>query len=584
MDDFTREELDQLFAVFRDQSLTILDEMSQDLLLLESKGSDEEAMVRLRRAAHTIKGDSACIGLDGVTELAHRIEDILDRVLNNQAAFDKQTVDLFLESLDTIHAAIGGDEVGDVPADVLERLVARISAGAEFDSGETPFEVEVEPEAVVLAESPDPASTESRDPARKSNREYVRVEANRIDALLNLAGEMVIARSILNELGPEFELALPKNDLVPRFGGVSLQMGKLIAELQKSVLKMRMVTIDNVFRRFGRPMRELAAERGKAVDLEVRGGATELDRTLVDLLYEPLLHLLRNAVDHGIETREEREGAGKPPTGKIKLRAYHEGNQVVVEVSDDGRGIDAEALKRKATEAGAITDADADRLSTEEAQELIFLPGLSTAREITLVSGRGIGAATAKAALEHLRGSITVKSELGAGTEFILRMPLTLAIIKALLFTAAGQLFALPLLAVSEIARATVDDIVYLDGLESLRLRDRFISMVRPGVILGFDRRKGGSGAALRKDAAHFFVIVLTVGNKRYGVVADTLMGEQELLIKPLDSKWVQNDSLAGASVLGDGRVVLIMDAGMVFRKAIRYERSKGSTKGAYAV
>ena len=584
MDDSTREELEQLYAVFRDQSLTILDEMSQDLLLLESKGSDEEAMVRLRRAAHTIKGDSACIGLDGVTELAHRIEDILDRVLNNQAAFDRQTVDLFLESLDTIHEAIGGDEVEDVPADVLERLVNRISSGAEFNPDITLSDVEVESEAPVSAESMETPAAESKDPARKSNREYVRVEANRIDALLNLAGEMVIARSILNELGPEFELALPKNDLVPRFGGISLQMGKLIAELQKSVLKMRMVTIDNVFRRFGRPMRELAAERGKAVQLEIRGGETELDRTLVDLLYEPLLHLLRNAVDHGIETKEERARAGKPPTGKIRLRAYHEGNQVVVEVSDDGRGIDAEALKTKAVQAGAITASEADRLSTEDAQELIFLPGLSTAREITLVSGRGIGAATARSALEQLRGSITVKSEPGAGTDFILRMPLTLAIIKALLFSAAGQLFALPLLAVSEIARATADDIVYLDGLESLRLRDRFISMVRPGVILGFDRRKGGTGASLRKDAAHFFVIVLTVGNKRYGVVADSLFGEQELLIKPLDSKWVQNDSLAGASVLGDGRVVLIMDAGMVFRKAIRYERSKGSTKGAYAV
>jgi two-component system chemotaxis sensor kinase CheA len=302
------------------------------------------------------------------------------------------------------------------------------------------------------------------------------------------------------------------------------------------------------------------------------------------LLYEPLLHLLRNAVDHGIETKEERERAGKPPTGKIKIRAYHEGNQVVVEVSDDGRGIDVEALKSKAARAGAITAAEADRLSTEDAQELIFLPGLSTAPELTLVSGRGIGAATARAALEQLRGSISVSSEFGTGTDFVLRMPLTLAIIKALLFTAAGQLFALPLLAVSEIARATADDIVYLDGLESLRLRNRFISMVRPGVILGFDRRKGGSGASLRKEAAHFFVVVLTVGNKRYGVVADTLLGEQELLIKPLDSKWVQNDSLAGASVLGDGRVVLIMDAGMVFRKAIRYERSKGSMKGAYAV
>jgi two-component system chemotaxis sensor kinase CheA len=584
MDDFTSEELEQLFAVFRDQSLTILEEMGQDMLLLEAKGADEEAMIRLRRAAHTIKGDSACIGLDGVTELAHRIEDILDNVLSSQAAFDRHIVDLVLESLDAIHSAIGGEGIQDIPEEVLQGLVNRISADAGEKAAEPRTGARPQAQTATPEEVLDQQGAEARDPARRSSRDYVRVEADRIDELLNLAGEMVIARSVLNELGPHFEQAMPKNDLVPRFGGVNLQMGKLIAELQKSVLKMRMVTIDNVFRRFARPMRELASEHGKAVELEFRGGETELDRTLVDLLYEPLLHLLRNAVDHGIETTDDRVRAGKPPTGRIKLRAYHEGNQVVVEVSDDGRGIDLESLKRRAVEAGVISAAEAERMSDDDAQELIFLPGLSTARQITLVSGRGIGAATVKTAIEQLRGSIAVRSEVGAGTTFILRMPLTLAIIKALLFTAAGQLFALPLLSVSEIARGTPDDIVYLDGLESLRLRSRFISMVRPGTVLGFDRRKGGLGAGMRREAGHFFVIVLTAGSKKYGVVADTLLGEQELLIKPLDSKWVQNDALAGASVLGDGRVVLIMDAGMIFRKAVRYERSKGNGKGVYAV
>jgi two-component system chemotaxis sensor kinase CheA len=220
----------------------------------------------------------------------------------------------------------------------------------------------------------------------------------------------------------------------------------------------------------------------------------------------------------------------------------------------------------------------------EDAVELIFLQGLSTANEITRLSGRGIGAAAVKAAIEQVRGSVAVKSEAGGGTCFTLRMPLTLAIIRALLFKAAGQLFALPLLAVSEIARAKGSDIVYLDGIENYRLRDRFISLVRPGVVLSFDRRKGGSGANLRSEATHFFVIVLDTGDKRYGVVADELMGEQELVIKPLDNEWVQNEALAGASVLGDGGVVLIMDAEMVFRKAIKYERGKGNGREAYAV
>ncbi len=357
-------------------------------------------------------------------------------------------------------------------------------------------------------------------------------------------------------------------------------MGKLIAELQKSVLKMRMVTIDHVFRRFGRPMRELAAQRGKQVELQTAGGETELDRALVDILYEPLLHLLRNAVDHGIETIGDRLDAGKPEAGRISMRAYHEGNQVVVEVSDDGRGIDAAAVKRKAVEAGAITKQDAERMSDEDAIELIFLQGLSTARELTQLSGRGVGAAAVKASIEQLRGTVAVRSELGGGTCFTLRMPLTLAIIKALLFTASGQLFALPLLAVSEIARAEGSDIIHLDGIENYRLRDHFVSLVRPGAVLSFDRRIGGSGAALRSEPKRLFVIVLTAGDKKYGVVADELLGEQELVIKPLDSSWVQNDALAGASVLGDGRVVLIMDCRDGVQKSSQIRTSERELSG----
>ena len=583
MDDLTRAELDQLLAVFRDQSLQILEEMGQDLLALESGQADAEAMTRLRRGAHTIKGDSACVGLDGVTQVAHKIEDVFDGVLVGQIEFDRRSVDVILEALDSIKTAIGDEEVGDVPAESTNEIVkaldgiqkrgeAAVFAHLSNDHKGEPLQV---PNGSLHGEAE----------ARSRNRRgFVRVEAAKIDTLLNLAGEMVIARSVMTQLGPELELAIQRNEMVDRFSGASNQMGKLIAELQKSVLKMRMVTIDHVFRRFARPMRELAAQRGKEVELQISGGETELDRALVDILHEPLLHLLRNAVDHGLETMEERRRSGKPEAGRITMRAYHEGNQVVVEVSDDGRGIDPSTVKRKAIEVGALTQQDADRMPDEDAVELIFVQGLSTAKELTQVSGRGVGAAAVKAAIEQLRGTVAVRSEVGSGTCFTLRMPLTLAIIKALLFTASGQLFALPLLAVSEIARAEGSDIVHLDGIENYRLRDRFISLVRPGMVLSFDRRRGGSGAALRSEAKHFFVVVLATGEKKYGVVADELIGEQELVIKPLDSRWVQNDALAGASVLGDGRVVLIMDAETVFRKAIKYERGKGNHREAYAV
>ena len=582
MDDLTRAEFDQLLAVFRDQSLQILEEMGNDLLALESGRADADAMNRLRRGAHTIKGDSACIDFDGVTKLAHKIEDVFDAVLCEKIKFDRQSVDVIFKSLDAIRTAIGGSEIADIAAEQLTELTAVLMSIEK--TGIANISPTAADQKREMLRQRDASSRGEGEPANKHRRGFVRVESDKIDTLLNLAGEMVIARSVISQIGPELEIAFPRNEMVERFSGASNQMGKLIAELQKSVLKMRMVTVDHIFRRFPRPMRELAAQSEKEVELQISGGETELDRALVDILYEPILHLLRNAVDHGLETTEERRRAGKPAEGRIAMRAYHEGNQVVVEVSDDGRGIDPAAVRYKAVEVGAITRLDAESMTDEEALELIFLQGLSTAKQLTELSGRGVGAAAVKAAIEQLRGTVSVKSEVGSGTCFTLRMPLTLAIIKALLFTAAGQLFALPLLAVSEIARAEGCDIVHLDGIENYRLRDRFISLVRPGVVLTFDRRKGGTGAALRSESTHFFVIVLAIAGKKYGVVADELLGEQELVIKPLDSSWVQNDALAGASVLGDGRVVLIMDAEMVFRKAIKYERGKVNHREAYAV
>jgi two-component system chemotaxis sensor kinase CheA len=553
MDDLTKAELSQLLAVFRDQSLQILEEMGQDLLALESGSINAETMARLRRAAHTIKGDSACIGLRGVAEVAHKIEDVFDAVLGGSIAFDRRSVGAILNSLDGIIAVVSGDTVSDLTAGEAGKLIDLLThipkSTTDLSSGSFGGDIE---------------------PATKRRREYVRVEASKIDALLNLAGEMVIAHSIITQIGPELEHLLPKTEIVNRFGGATGQMGKLIAEQQKSVLKMRMVTVDQVFRRFARPIRELAAEHEKKVEFETTGKETELDRAFVDSLYEPLLHLLRNSVDHGIETKEDRRAAGKPEIGRIAMRAYHEGNRVVIEVSDDGRGIDPAVVRAKAIEVGAVTEQEAQQMSDEDALNLIFLDGLSTAKQITQLSGRGVGAAAVKSAIEQLRGNVTVRSQVGVGTCFTLRMPLTLAIINGLLFAASGQLFALPLLAVGEIARGESSEIVHLHGVENYRLRDRFVSLVRPGKVLSFERQD-----VHKRETERFFIIVLTVGNKQYGVVADELFDERELVIKPLDSEWVQNEALSGASVLGDGRVALIMDAEAMFRKAV---------KSAYAV
>jgi two-component system chemotaxis sensor kinase CheA len=581
MDDRAKREFDELLAVFRDQSMQILDEMSQDLLALESRGADTEAVTRLRRGAHTVKGDSACVALDGVTSVAHEIESAFESVLGGDRAIDAPSVDLILRAIDAIRGAIGGERVNDLASGTAAELVEQLCSiqNHKIVDAFTPTLLNTED-----TESKRHETTTRSDTPSKHRRDYVRVEAAKIDLLLNLAGEMVIARSIISQVGSELERTESKNELVARFTGASAHMGKMVGELQKAVLKMRMVTIDQVFRRFTRPMRELASDRGKQIQIDVAGGSTELDRALVDSLYEPLLHLLRNAVDHGIESPAERVAAGKTATGRITMRAYHEGNQIAVEVWDDGRGIDVIDLKKRAIAAGAISQQQADLMADDEAANLIFLDGVSTAKEITRISGRGIGAGAIRGAIEQLRGSVAVKSQAGVGTCFMLRMPLTLAIIRALLFNASGQLFALPLLAVSEIACARSNDFVRLDGMEHYRLRDRFISLVRPGVVLAFERRKGGSGAALRSEADQCFIIVLATGDKQYGVVADDIAGEQELVIKPLDSHWVQNDALAGASVLGDGRVALIMDSEVIFRKAVKHERGKGNGRQVYVV
>lgn len=582
MDDFSRQEMELLLSVYREQTLQLLEEMSQAVLDIERGEADTEVMASLRRAAHTIKGDSACIGLEGITEIMHALEGELSAGGEGNVKGRKEMVDCILDALDLVKESVESEEIRDIAAHSVEDFLGKLE-GARGKSTERPPKFGEKGRGGANSNKEVGSALTEKKATTGKRREYVRVEAAKLDALLNLAGEMVIARSRLNRLEHEIEEALPKSEITSRFHSSGAHMGRLIGELQKSVLKMRMVTIDQVFKRFARPMRELALESGKQVEVETSGAETELDRALVDIIYEPLLHLLRNSVDHGIESREERAAIGKPETGKLMVRAFHEGNQVVIEVRDDGRGIDTDALKRKAVECGILAEAEALDLSEEDALGLIFRDGFSTAGELTRVSGRGIGAGAVKSSIEQVRGSVSVWSHKGIGASFTLRMPLTLAIVRALLFVSAGKLLALPLISVSEVARAQRRDTRFLDGFESYRLRDRFISLVRPGDVLGYERRKGGAGAGLREADSPLFVIVVGAAGRSYGVVADELLGEQELVIKPLEGEWVRNESVTGASVLGDGRVALIMDPEAMLRRSVRHEREKRNGLRAYA-
>lgn len=383
----------------------------------------------------------------------------------------------------------------------------------------------------------------------------LRVDAERIDSVLNLVGELIIGKSMLQQALNEFAKFYPKDALRGRFADAMAFQSRVLNDLQRSVMKIRMVPVEQLFRRFPRMVRDVALQCGKEVELVVSGQDTDLDKSILDAIAEPLTHLVRNAISHGLEPAEERAKAGKLARGTVRLSAYHQGNQVIVEVTDDGRGMDAARIRAKAIELGLVTAEEAARLSEAETLEFIQRPGFSTAEEVTEVSGRGVGMDVVQSVLHRLKGTVHLETHPGQGTTFRLKLPLTLAIIKALLFRVEQRLYAIPLNAVVEIARTRQSEVHQVDHYEVLQLRNQVLPLVRLG-------RPPVEGA--ERDASKLFVLVISVGERKFGLIVDGLEGEEELVIKALDDHAVSTDLVSGASILGDGRVVLILNLSAV--------------------
>jgi two-component system, chemotaxis family, sensor kinase CheA len=397
----------------------------------------------------------------------------------------------------------------------------------------------------------------------------LRVDAERIDSVLNLVGELIIGRSMLQQAFTEFARHVPKETLRGRFSDAMAFQSRVLSELQHSVMKIRMVPVEQLFRRFPRMVRDVAKQCGKEVSLVMSGQETDLDKSLLDVIAEPMTHLVRNAVSHGIESAEQRVRNGKPARGTIHLTSYHHGNQVIVEITDDGAGIDVQKVKAKALEKGLLTLDEADRLGETEILGLVFRPGFSTADEITEVSGRGVGLDVVQTVLHRLKGSVEIETRVGQSTTFRLKLPLTLAIIKALLFRVEQRLYAVPLNAVAEIARARESDVHQVQNYEVLQLRDRVLPLVRLGYAPGGDE-KSASGK--------IFVLVISMGERKLGLIVDRLEGEEELVIKALDDQTVATDLISGASILGDGRVVLIVNLPAIVERHSKYRPEAGDS------
>ena len=394
----------------------------------------------------------------------------------------------------------------------------------------------------------------------------LRVEAARIDAVMNLVGELIIGKSMLNRTLTEFDQRHAKDPVRGKLAEALAFQSRVLDELQKCVLKIRMVPVEQLFRRFPRVVRDVAKLCGKDVALQLTGEHTDLDKGILDALAEPLTHLVRNAVDHGIEPADDRLGSGKPARGTVSLNAYHQGTQVVLEVRDDGRGIDLNAVRIQAVRSGLLTsDEDAQRLSEQDVLNLIFEPGFSTASEVTEVSGRGVGMDVVRTVLDRLKGSVHISSVLGKGTIIQLRVPLTLASIQTLLFRVSSRLFAVPLSSVVEITRINEQEIHRVDQREVLRLREQILTLVRLDSLSRIHAVET-SGAKKKKT----FVVVIGLGEKRFGLLVDSLVGEEELVIKALPSEIVSSDLVSGASILGDGTVVLILNVPTILSRLSR--------------
>jgi len=461
-------------------------------------------------------------------------------------------VEFVLASAQTVAQIQAKGRIPTIAEEVTVELMLASSPApqAAADQSDPDLEAAVENSlsqpAVNAAETPSAAAPTAAVAATQEN--LLRVEASRIDNVLNLVGELIIGKSMLQQALNEFSKRYPKELLRGKFSDAMAFQARVLNDLQRSVMKIRMVPVDQLFRRFPRMVRDVSRQCGREVEVDISGQDTDLDKGILDAIAEPLTHLVRNAVSHGIEPPEERRKLGKAARGVIRLNAYHHGNQVVVEVIDDGRGIDAQKIRAKAIELGMTTPEEAARLSEAETLEFIFRPGFSTAEQVTEVSGRGVGMDVVQSVLHRLKATISVETRPGQGTTFRLKLPLTLAIIKALLFWVEQRLYAIPLNAVLEIARTFETEVHQVDNYEVLQLRNQVLPLLRLGRPVGEDRK------------SKLFVLVITVGERKYGLIVDALEGEEELVIKALDDHTFQTDLVSGASILGDGRVVLILN------------------------
>ncbi len=553
----------ELVADFIAESREHLASIESRMLTLEQNPADADAIHSVFRAFHTIKGLAGFLDFAVIHEVAHELETLLDLARNGALAITPAVVDGVLDSVDYLKAAIDAVEsaaAGNAPRPLADhRALLECIHALTAGDGERARPVDSSRETpahsrALTQHATETAPKESLNGNAKSRDTFwVRVDTAKLDYLMDMVGEMVIAQSLIRH---NRSLASVQDS---RLQADLAQLARTTNEVQRTAMAMRMVPMGHLFQRTARLVRDLSRKAGKRVEVETRGEDTELDKTIAEELADPLLHMVRNAIDHGIEPPEVREAAGKNPTARLRLAAYHQGGQVVVEIADDGRGLDREKILKRARQNG-LASAEA-QLSDTEIYHLIFEPGFSTADQVTDLSGRGVGMDVVRKHVQKLRGRIEIQSTPGQGATFLLKLPLTLAIIEGLIVMVGSHRYIVPIFAVKEMLRPTADLLSTVQGRGEMALvRGKLLPVVRLYRRFAVEPRSA--------DACDGLLIVAESEDRRFCVLVDDLIGKQEVVIKSLGPMLKNISGIAGGAILGDGRVGLILDMNGIFEGA----------------
>ncbi len=613
MDDqaLQRDEMQEIIDEFIVESSELMDNVIQDIVVIE-RSHDEEVVNSIFRAVHTIKGTSSFLGFNTLSQLAHKAEDVLGLIRKGEMSTSQEVADTLLESFDIMKLMIEdireqGSEQQDA-SDVIQKLIGLLDPskkdavppapqpGTQPEEKKKIGEILIEENIITKSELDDVLKKQETEKDKKvgeliveekyitetqlnkilvkqktpkMEEQSIRIDVKKLDDLMNLVGELVLGKNRLILVNSMARKGNDTETVFDNLADITNYIEVITNELQLSVMRARLVPISKVFNKIPRMVRDLCSEFKKDIELKVEGEETELDRSLIEALHDPLIHIIRNSVDHGVELPADRTAKGKPAKGLLSIRAYNEGNHVIIEIYDDGKGINIQAVKDKVKEKGLMTEAELASLSQKEAMNLVFIPGLSTAQKLSSVSGRGVGMDVVKTNIEKMNGQAYIDSEEGKWTKLTIKLPLTLAIMRALIVQVQEELFAIPLNTVTELVKLREGLIKTVDKNEVLVLRNTVIPIVDLRKAFLFKGEEDSSG----------YIVICNIGDKTIGIKVYSVIGQEEVVIKPLGEFLKDIKGISGATIRGDGKVILILDIPSVILNYVNHKKLQMQTQ-----